>query len=436
MSKSSEALVALVKNWELLKAHRPTEGDFSSYGYPISYDSMDELFKRWEATLKVLDEKGYWSNSPEVGIADVPFASQLNDLSGLVVNAPNNGIPWLLSNRFVDIANNFQQQLSALTRHQVALNKEVAKILVERSAESLDDIVTAAKSAKKVIALGKESVENAQRIVDATSSIEAANSLAESTSARLATLAKEVDDNTIIVNEDKASVKKARDEIAELKKAADKREKELEERIQKIDEQLTETETSATNAYKSVEEALRKVRDQGLAKSFQDRSNSLQIERTVWTSAFVLSALGLLAIAIIFAIELSTMTYEALLVHLLRKIGLAAPLIWLGWYSARQTGRISRVQEDYEYKAASALAFQAYKDEAKLGGDPDMEKKLLEHAIKTFGENPVRLYDTHVSEPVTPLQAAIKELPPEKIATILVSLGEQSLKAKFWPFGK
>lgn len=60
---------------------------------------------------------------------------------------------------------------------------------------------------------------------------------------------------------------------------------------------------------------------------------------------------------------------------------------------------------------------------------------LLEHAIKTFGENPVRLYEHHQNEPVTPVQAAIKELPPEKIAAILAAIGEQSLKAKFWPFG-
>lgn len=435
MSRTSEALAALVKNWEVLKSARPGEGDFSSFGYPMTYESFDELFRRWESILTILDEKGYWSNSPEVAVADGPMAAQLNELSGLVVNAPNNGVHWMLSNRFIETANSLQQQLSGLTRHQATLNKEVARILVERSAESLDDIVSAARSAKKVISLGKESSDNAQRIAEATSAVEAATALAEATNLRFATLAKEADDNTIAVKDDKAVVKKARDEIADLKKIADKREKELEERIQKIDAQLTETETSATNAYKSVEEALRQVRNQGLAKSFQDRSNSLQVERIFWTVAFAASALGLLAIAIIFAVELSTMTYEALLVHLLRKIGLAAPLVWLGWYSARQTGRISRVQEDYEYKAASALAFQSYKDEVKLGGDPEMEKKLLEHAITTFGENPVRLYDTHASEPVTPLQAAIKELPPEKIAAILASLGEQSLKAKFWPFG-
>lgn len=436
MSKSSEALAALNKNWEALKLSRPTEGDFSSFGYPLTYDSMDELFKRWESVLSVLDEKGYWNSSPEVAIADGPLAAQLNDLSGLVVNAPHQGIPWLLSNRFIEASNNVQMQLSAITRHQASINKEVAKILVERSAENIDEIVNAARSARKVISLGKESTENAQKIAEATTAIEAASALAEATNSRFATLAKEADDNTIIVKDDKASVKKARDEIDALKKAADTRERELEERIKAVDAQLAATDEYAKNAYKSVEAAMRKARDQGLAQSFQDRSNNLQFERKLWTYGFAGSALILVVIAVVFAIDLTSMTFESLAVHLLRKIGLAAPMIWVGWYSARQIGRISRVQEDYEYKAASALAFQSYKDEAKIGSDPEMERKLLEHAIKTFGENPVRLYDNHADDTVSPLQAAIKQLPPDKIAAILAAVGEQSLKAKFWPFGK
>lgn len=436
MSKSTDALTAFLNNWEQLKKQRPAEGDFATYGYPLSYASMDELFGRWKQTLATLDDKGYWNTSPEVGIADAPLASQINNLSSLVSSAMSNGVSWLLSAQFLDSAHTTQSQLSALTRRQASLNKEVAKLLEDRSAGDMERIIAAAEDATKILDLGKEVEENAKKISDATSAISSANELAESTNARLAELAKQADDNTIVVNDDKASIKKSHAEVAELKKQAIERENELAQRIGEIDALLAETDDSAKKAYKSVEDALRKVRDQGLAKSFQDRSNNLQFERKLWTYGFAGSAIILLTVAIIFAVELSSMTYESLLVHLLRKIGLAAPIIWLGWYSARQVGRIARVQEDYEYKAASALAFQSYKDEAKLGGDPELEKKLLDHAIKTFGENPVRLYENHLSEPVSPVQAAIKELPPEKIAAILAALGEQSLKAKFWPFGK
>ena len=432
MSKSNDALTALLKNWDGLQSARPTESEFSTFGYPLSYGSMDELFKRWKSTLSVLDEKSYWNTSPEVGIADGPLAAQINELSGLVINASGNGVNWLLSNRFLDVANNIQNQISAITSKQVSLNKEAAKLLIERSTQSLDEIISAAKAAKSVIALEKESESNAQKIANATSAIESANALVESTNARIGELAQESKSSATTVQEKRKSIEQSYAEISELKNSALAREAILASRAEMIDGQLLETESNAKSALKSVEEALRKVRDQGLAHSFQSRSNSLQTERIVWTVSFVLSTGALLWIAILFAVELSSMTYESLLVHLLRKVGLAAPLIWLGWYSARQVGRISRVQEDYEYKAASALAFQSYKDEAKLGGDPEMEKRLLDHAIRTFGENPVRLYDGHANDPVTPLQAAIGQLPPEKIAAIMAAFGDQTIKSRMW----
>lgn len=436
MSKSNDALTAFLTNWDNLKRDRPTERDFSPYGHPLSYESMDELFGRWKTMLRLLDDKGYWSTSPEVAISDAPLAALINDLSSITQNGRQHGVNWLLSNRFLDVSHHVQLQLSAIARKQAGLNREVAKLLEKRSTETLDEILAAAKAAKSVIALEATSAQDAKKIADATAGIEAANALSESTNSRLATLASESDAHAKSVKENQKIIEQALSVIASMKNAADTREQELAGRVEELNAQIKLTDESAKSAFKSVEDALRAARDQGLAHSFQSRSNRLQTERRVWTLIFGGSAVILAALAMVFAVELPRLDYEALAVLLLRKIGLAAPVIWLGWYSARQVGRISRVQEDYEYKAASALAFQSYKDEAKLGGDPAMEKKLLEHAITTFGENPVRLYEHHTQEPVTPLQAAIKDLPPEKVAAILAAVGEQTLKAKFWSLGK
>ncbi len=436
MSKSTDALTALLNNWEQLKTQRPGEADFSTYGYPLSYASMDELFGRWKQTLATLDGKGYWNSSPEVGIADAPIAAQLNNLSSIVSAAVSNGVSWLLSVQFLDVAHSTQSQLSALTRRQATLNREVAKLLEERSAGSFELVIGASDAAKNVLRLDKDAAESAKKIVDVAQSVEVANALAEATNSRLVELAKEAEDSAAIAASKKEELVKLLKAASDRASQAGSREKVLAARAEEVRALLEETDALAKGAYKSVEDALRKVRDQGLAKSFQDRSNNLQYERRLWTLGFAGSAVVLLMVAVVFAVELSSMTYEALLVHLLRKIGLAAPVIWIGWYSARQVGRIARVQEDYEYKAASALAFQSYKDEVKLGGDSELERKLLELAITTFGENPVRLYENHFGEPVSPIQAAIKELPPEKIAAILAAIGDQSLKAKLWPFGK
>ncbi|MEO7066928.1 MAG: hypothetical protein ABI114_08490 [Rhodanobacter sp.] len=436
MSKSSTALVALLTNWKELTKTRPAESDFSSYGYQVSYGSLEELFKRWESTLNILDAKGYWSTSPEVAIADSPLAIQITALTGIVANGRSNGINWMVNSQFFETMNSIQQRISTLATRQASVNREVAKLLTARGAENIDTVISAAESARKVIELSGIATTDAQLIADAKTEIEASNTLSESTNARLEKLAVEATDSANTASAQKGEIEKLLKTVVELKTAADTREDELGKRVAAVDKHLKETDILAKNAYKSVEEALRKVRDQGLAHSFQERSTALEGERRIWTLMFVGSALVLLTIAIVFAVDLTQMTYEALLVNFLRRVGVAAPLIWVGWYSARQVGRIVRVQEDYEYKAASALAFQAYNEEAKLGADPEMGKKLLELAITTFGENPVRLYGTHDSEPVSPLQAAIKELPAEKIAAILATFGEQTLKAKFWPLTK
>lgn len=436
MSKSSDALTSLLANWDQLKKQRPTESDFTPHGYPlVNYETMDELFARWNATLNILDEKGYWSTSPEMAVADAPLATIINDLSGLINSARNNGISWMLSSRFLDVSNNIQQQLSALTRRQTSVNKEMAKLLAARSAESADVITKAARSAKQIIDLGKVAEENAARITATTMSLESTNTLVDSINSDLAMLAKAASENASTVSNEKEAVTRLMNEINTQKQQALVREIELTNRAASLDKQINDIQNKTTAAYESVTKALRAARNQGLAASFQDRSTTLRTERFIWVAIFLLAVSGLITLAIHFSTAMDVFTYEALIVNLLRKIGLAAPVVWIGWYSARQVGRISRVQEDYEYKAASALAFLSYKDEAKLGGDEEMHKKLLGHAINTFGENPVRLYEDHANDPVSPIQAAIKELPPEKIAQILAAVGEQTIKSKFWPFG-
>lgn len=435
MSKTTDALSAVATNWEQLKEQRPSEGDFAAHGFPLSYSGIDEIFEKWRKTLSLLDEKGYWNTTPEFAIADGPLAALMNNINGMLINAKSQGIGWLLSTGFMDVVHNFQFQLSVLTQKQASVSREVAKLLEEKGAESIELILSAAEAAKSVIGLRKQAFEDAQKIAETSTEVEDASILAESTTRKLSDLANEASSDATSVGAQKREVERLLQVAAETLASSIDQQNVLKAKALDVDEVLEKTDELAKGAIESVKQALRAVRDQGLAKSFQDRSNKLRHERTLWTTAFAASAVFLLALAVAFASDLETMTYESLVVHLLRKIGLAAPLVWLGWYSARQVGRISRVQEDYEYKAASALAFQAYKEEANVGGDPELTKRLLEHAIKTFGENPVRLYEHHQNEPVTPVQAAIKELPPEKIAAILAAIGEQSLKAKFWPFG-
>lgn len=130
----------------------------------------------------------------------------------------------------------------------------------------------------------------------------------------------------------------------------------------------------------------------GMAASFTNRRLWLIAPLAGWLAVFGFSIFGLWYIGDEHIAPIlrnnSTIPWEQLPLRL----ALTAPLIWLGWFSARQYGFTSRLREDYAYKEASAKSFEGYKREAKEV-DPEMLKKLLEQAIKNLGDNPIRIYE-------------------------------------------
>src|SRR6185437_1707900 len=110
--------------------------------------------------------------------------------------------------------------------------------------------------------------------------------------------------------------------------------------------------------------------------------------------------------------------------RLLIELPLVIPIVWLGWYSAKRVGRVSRLVQDYEYKAATALAFESYKHEATLLGSDELSGQLLATAIKNFGDNPVRLLDGSDKDHGHPLEAIVDMLKDKKAAERLLAIIE------------
>lgn len=156
----------------------------------------------------------------------------------------------------------------------------------------------------------------------------------------------------------------------------------------------------------------------GMAGAFYQRSKDLRVPAFGWVILFGMSIFGLVIIGNhYFKDILNNATFEQLAL----RFALSAPLIWLGWFSAKQYGYTTRLREDYAYKTASAMSFEGYKREA---GEikPEMLESLLDTAIKNFGENPVRIYsikDNHAS----PLNEILdKSLKDEKFIDLLKAM--------------
>ncbi len=75
--------------------------------------------------------------------------------------------------------------------------------------------------------------------------------------------------------------------------------------------------------------------------------------------------------------------------RLIVEIGLVSPLIWLGWFAAKQYGYTSRIREDYAFKSAAAMAYEGHKKAARET-DQELERLLLEFSLFNMSQNPIR----------------------------------------------
>ncbi len=135
----------------------------------------------------------------------------------------------------------------------------------------------------------------------------------------------------------------------------------------------------------------------GLAAAFSQRGRQLDPAKWVWLTLFVFS-LVLLSIFAWQLIDMSVPDGATFWNQLLFRLPLAAPLVWLGWFSAIQYGNIIRVQEDYAFKEATSKAYQGYKDHMKHLGDIDLDEArtaltlLSEATINVLSREPLRIY--------------------------------------------
>lgn len=144
----------------------------------------------------------------------------------------------------------------------------------------------------------------------------------------------------------------------------------------------------------------------GLARSFQARRVRLRFGLFIWAASFFIG-IGILGWISYANPPVLTENGKLDPIALIFRFMLSAPFIWLTWFAARQYGYTVRIQEDYAFKEASALAFVGYRNE--VSNDPEMLKLLQKNAIKNFGDNPAKILSKKADSP-SPLYAIIEML--------------------------
>src|SRR5690606_37643271 len=127
--------------------------------------------------------------------------------------------------------------------------------------------------------------------------------------------------------------------------------KEAVEANEKLNKELTEAkqrlgdlEKRASEQSALIDSLLPKGASAGLAAAFASRGKGLNTTKTTWMIVFIATVAALGGLAFILATQAPKVD-EPFVLHLLQRLPLAAPLIWLGWFSAVQYGNTVRVQE-------------------------------------------------------------------------------------------
>jgi hypothetical protein len=152
----------------------------------------------------------------------------------------------------------------------------------------------------------------------------------------------------------------------------------------------------------------------GLASGFASRAKQLQPAKLGWTVGF-LTSIGFLMYFAFQIVGLDLVDTDDLWRHVLHRMPLAAPFVWLGWFSAVQYGNALRMQEDYAFKEATCKAFIGYRDHMEHLASVDAEEGhsamnlLAGETIRILAQEPLRILQRSHKD-VSPTQGLLDGL--------------------------
>ncbi|MFC0350455.1 hypothetical protein [Undibacterium danionis] len=426
MKNANVELKQLLEIWNQLLSSRPAELDFEQYGYPLTNaNNFTELFKSWGELIDTANQKIKPVNVNDEQVCDAILTRLLRDLrSSVLSEAMSNGFGWLLqSSPFFQLISEISNYVAITVERRIQVRKEIVKLIESKTNQKILNIEIAAPIADRLISDNHEITQYLADLQKTKNDTEADvqsiknylegildNKLTiESTRGQILGIKSEVDELILVLNSKINSAKINLDDTSESTKIA-------QETMIRSHELLEES-----NQRMIV--ALQDINRLALAGSFQIQAKNLRIERVLWITLFG-AAIGWLiwigwnfnsSFSISGTLKIGENQFSMNWFNLFKELSLVAPGIWLGWIALRQAGITSKLQRDYEFKAVTATAFEAYKKEIEKSGDAEMNKQLLNIAIKNFDDNPIRLLDSKNDDHVMPIEVLLASIKDEKI---------------------
>lgn len=146
-----------------------------------------------------------------------------------------------------------------------------------------------------------------------------------------------------------------------------------------------------------IESLLPNATSAGLASAFRTQKARFDLPQKGWLMTFIVAILALMGSSV-YGLPVADPSWDAIARHLVNRLPLIAPLVWLAVYAGRHYGLALRLQEEYAYKEAVSTAFEGYKREmntVSIGtdGGPNPLVTLCENVLKTLSQRPGRIYE-------------------------------------------
>ena len=408
----------------------------SHLGVAATYSSITIEINRWVSVLSELAKRPRVSQSISKQML-LPLGASLQSINKALDHA-HNGVEWICTER--NFATQYTQAIYFVRALSLDSAREAAAITdaaKDRISQDVSVIQNAAEQSKLFIAgwpaLNTKiaALEKAEELADEQLETvsAAANEAVEAITAeevRLHTAAAASNDEiTTATDNFNFALKAANEVLAEAQRIHTEAQKIRGETQSTAAKTKTDLENSTVALNSAIEQekqtqsrltkALQSAQMEGLAGSFTTMSlkteTSIQQTQKRFDSA-LLYLLLIGALAVIFEIQNGfAKTAEEFAFRLIRMLSLATPGIWIAWIASRKLSALNRVFTDYQYKSASALAYESYRQTVNDSGNDELKQQLLAFAIRSFGENPTHYYESAKNEASSPFESVMQAMP-------------------------
>ena len=307
-----------------------------------------------------------------------------------------------------------------------------ARATAEREATETTSAKTAATAAAATVEKTQtDALAAASKVSEEAAAISAARLAAEASGTAVQGSQAQVSEAAASVSAHAASIDQWAKESKALADAMSEivaRAKDTDARVSGYETELGRLKGAFGQLHAKIEGLLPGATSAGLAAAFREQKKRFAGPQKRWLRTFV-AAISLLLVAAVVGLpgfwpgiheagEAGGLaSWEAILRHLVSRLPLVGPLMWLAIYAGRNYMLALRIEEEYAFKEAVSSAFEGYKREmagisAASPTDAPPIMLLCESVLRMIAQRPGRIYEGRQEDitPLTPLARVTTDL--------------------------